>query len=99
MPTLWAALLGGLINIAGTIAGKVLIALGISVITYTGLSTTTTWLLQQAVTSFQGLPAQVLGMLALMKVGSCMSMVASAIAVRMTLQGLTGDSVKSWVKK
>lgn len=94
----WMALLGGLIQIAGTLAGKVLIGLGISVVTYTGVSSTLDWLKSGAVTAFQGLPAQIIGMLALMQVGSCISMVASAIVVKLTLDGLTGDSIKRWTK-
>jgi len=95
----WAALLGGLINIAGTLAGQVLIALGIGVITYTGVDTSIAWLKAGFVSSVSGLPAEAVGMLALMKVGSCVSMVISAILVKMTLSGLTSGTMKSWVKK
>jgi hypothetical protein len=94
----WAALLGGLINIAGTLAGRVLIGLGISVITYTGLSSSLGWLKSSAVAAFSGLPAQVVGMLSLMKVGSCISMVVSAILVKAALDGLASDTMKRWTK-
>ena len=93
----WSALLGGLINIAGTLAGKVLIGLGISVITYTGFSSSLDWLKGQAVASFSGLPVEIIGMLALMKVGTCISIVSSAIAVHAGLEGLLSDTVKKWV--
>lgn len=90
MPAFVAAFLGGLLAIAGSMVGQVLIGLGIALVTYTGLSTTFDWLTAQAVSSLSGLPAAVVGMMALMKVGSCISMVASAIAVRVSLQGLSG---------
>ena len=95
----WAALLGGLINVAGTIAGQVLIALGIGVVTYTGIDTSIEWLKNGFVSSVSGLPAEMVGMLALMKVGSCVSMVISAMTIKMTLAGLTSGSLKNWVKK
>lgn len=98
MPTFIAALLGGLVNIAGTLAGRVMIALGISVVTYTGISTSLEFLRSQVFTSFNGLPAELLGILALLKVGSSISIMMSAITVRMTLQGLTGDTMRQWVK-
>jgi len=95
----WAALLGGLINIAGTLAGKVLIALGIGVVTYSGVDTSISFLKAGFISSAQALPVEIVGMLGLMKVGSCVSMVISAIIVKMTLAGLTSGTMKSWVKK
>ena len=99
MPVNVAALLGGLINIAGTIAGRVLIGLGISVLTYSGLSTSMDWLMGQAVSNFAGLPAQVINILYVLKVGPCISLIASAITVRMTIEGMTSGSMKKWVTK
>lgn len=94
----WMALLGGLINIAGSLVGKVLLALGISVLTYTGLSSSIDFLKNGFVSSVSGLPFEVVGMLSLMKVGSCVSMVLSAITVKLMLDGLQSDTLKKWVK-
>lgn len=99
MPTIIASILGGLINVTGSIVGRVMVALGISVVTYTGMSTTLTWLKTQAVTSFQSLPTEVVGMLSTMKVGTSISIIFSAIIARQLLTGLTSDTVKRWVVK
>ncbi|MBS0483625.1 MAG: DUF2523 domain-containing protein [Proteobacteria bacterium] len=99
MPVFLAALGGVLINLVGTLAGRVLIALGISVITYTGLSASIDWLKAQAVASFAGLPGEVMGMLSTMRVGQCISIVSSAILARAVINGLSGDSFKRWVLK
>lgn len=99
MPVFLAALGGVLINIAATVAGRVLIALGIGVVSYTGLDFTLSFLKTQAVSSLTGLPAEVVGLISFMKVGVCISIITSAIAVRATLQGLTGGTVKRWVLK
>ena len=99
MPVFLASLLGGLISISGSIAGRVLLALGISVLTYTGTNAALDFLKGQAIAALSGLPFQVLGMLATMKVGQCLSIVFSAIVARQVQQGLSGDSIKKWVLK
>ncbi len=99
MPVFIAAFLGGLINVAGTIAGQVMIGLGISVLTYSGLSTTLDWLKAGAIANFHALPSSVLNILSVLKVGPSVSMVFSAIVVHMTLQGLTSGTVKKWITK
>ncbi len=99
MPWLGAVIMGALLNVIGTLVGRVLTALGMGVISYTGFSITLDWLKQNAVSSLVSLPPEMVGILALMKVGSCISMVASALLVRLTLQGMQSDTVKSWVKK
>lgn len=99
MPIFIAALGGMLLNIVGTLAGRVLIGLGIGVVTYTGVSTSLAWLKMQAVTSFAMLPIEMMAIIGLMKVGVCISIVSSAIAARLVLNGLTGDSFKRWVHK
>lgn len=99
MPVILASLLGGLVSISGTIAGRVLLALGISVLTYTGTNASLDFLKTQAVQALSGMPVQVLGMLATMKVGQCISIIFSAIVARQVQQGLSGDTVKKWVLK
>lgn len=98
MPLFVSFLLGGLLNLAGSLAGKVLIGLGISVVTYTGISSSIDWLKTGAVNAFMGLPANVVGMLSLMHVGSCVSMVFSAVVVKYTLAGLASGTMRKWVK-
>ena len=43
MPLIIAALWGALIEIAGTLVGKVLVSLGIGYAVYTGVDTSITW--------------------------------------------------------
>lgn len=99
MPALVAVIMGALIQIVGSLVGRVLVALGLSVITYTGMSVTLTWLKSQAVTAALGLPADVIGMLSVMKVGTSISIIFSAMLARLVVTGLQGDTVKKWVLK
>lgn len=99
MPIFIAALGGMLINLVGTMVGRIMIALGISVITYTGVNASLEALKMQAVATFTALPPEVYAILAMMRVGQCISIITSAIAARMLLDGLTGDTFKRWVHK
>ena len=99
MPVFIAAIGGMLINLVGTLAGRVLIALGISDVTYTGVSASLDWMKSGAVSALGGLPAEMLGLIAFMKVGVCISIITSAIAARAIISGISGDSFKRWVLK
>ena len=90
---------GAILNIVGSLVGRLLVSLGIGVASYTGLTATMTWLKSGVSTAASGLNANVLGILSLMQVGSCISMVFSAMMIRFTLQGMQSDTIKSWVKK
>jgi len=99
MPAIVAIFLGGLIQICGSLVGRVLVALGLSVVTYSGLSVSINYLKSQAVAAALGLPPDVVGMLSVLKVGSSLSIITSAILARLLITGLTGDTVKKWVLK
>lgn len=99
MPVFVAAIGGMLINIVGTLAGRVLVALGIGVVTYTGMTTTLDWLKAGALSALSGLPSEVVGLLGFMKVGVCISIITSAIAARAIINGVSGDTFKRWVLK
>jgi hypothetical protein len=99
MGWLGSLIAGAFLNIAGSLVGRVLTALGLGVISYTGFNASMTWAKTNAVASIQQLPAGVVGILSLLGVGSCISMVFSAMLIRATLQGMQSDTVKSWVKK
>lgn len=98
MPVFIAAIGGMLINIAGSAVAQVLIALGLAVVTYTGVDATLNTLKAQTLDAFTGLPADLVALLSFLKVGVAISIITSAVAVRMGLQGMTG-AVKRFRKK
>ena len=98
MPVFIAAIGGMLINIAGSAVAQVLIALGLAVVTYTGVDTVLSTLKAQALQAFSGLPADLVALLSFLKVGVAISIITSAVTVRMSLQGMTG-AVKRFRKK
>jgi hypothetical protein len=100
MPAFIAALLGGLVLMAGPIAGRVVLALGFGAVTYAGVSTTLAWLKSQVLGALTGLSADMLGLLAFLKVGEAISIVFSALLVRLVLNGLSdGGSISRLVKR
>ena len=99
MPAFIAVILGGLIQICGSLVGRVLVALGLSVVTYSGMAVSINYLKSQAVSAALGLPPEVVGMLSVLKVGTCISIIFSAMLARLVVTGLTGDTVKKWVLK
>lgn len=99
MPLFVAAILGGLLNITASLVGRVLVSLGIGVVTYTGFSSSIDWLKSNAVSNLQGLGSDVVGMLSVLQVGTSISIIFSAMMARLLLQGLQGDTVKKWVTK
>ena len=98
MPVFLDALGGMFLNIAGSLAGQVLISLGISVVTYMGVDTALDRLKSDALTAFFGLPPELVGLLSYMKVGVAISIITSAVAVRLSLAGMTG-AVKRFRKQ
>lgn len=99
MPVFIAAIGGMLINIVGTLAGRVLVGLGIGVVTYTGMSSSLDWLKAGALSALSGMPAEAVQLVGFLKVGTCISIVTSAIAARALINGVSGDSFKRWVLK
>lgn len=99
MPLFVALIMRGLLWAAGSIAGQVLLRLGIGVATYVGMNTSLSYLKSQAVAALQGMGADVVNLLSYMKVGVAISIVTSAIVARAVVTGVTSDKVKRWVMK
>lgn len=99
MPVFVAAFMGALVNITASMVGRVLVSLGIGVVAYKGMSSSLIWLKDQAISSVTALPAEMLGLMAFLKIGECICIVFSAILARLIINGLNGDTVKRWVLK
>lgn len=99
MPVFIAALLGGLVSAAGSLVGRILIALSIGYVTYTGLDSLLTAVGTAVHGSFTGLPAVALSVLAALKVDVCISIMLSAFAARLLLSGLTSGKITRMVIK
>lgn len=100
MPIFLAALLGGLIQASGTLVGRVLISLGFGYATYTGLNTSLDWLRNQIVGSMAGFGGQSMLVLSALQAGAGLSVLMSAFAVRLLLDGMSsGGAIRRLVMK
>lgn len=102
MPAFVMMIGGLLVQIAGTLVGQVLLSIGIGFATYTGVSASLEWAKAEFISGFTSgsLPAGVVGLLALLKVGTCVSMLFSALTIRLTLSGLSaGGTLHRMVHK
>ena len=99
MPIWVAALVGGLLQAASSFVGRVLLALGIGFVAYTGIDVVLSGLQSQVVANFGGLPAVAIGILAVTKIDVALNIIFSAIAARMVLKGLTSGTMKRMVIK
>lgn len=97
MPVFIAALIGGLVSAAGSFVGRVLIALGIGFVTFTGVDIALEALKAQAFAGLAALP--VAGILGTLKIGTGLNIVFSAITARLVLNGLTSGTIKRMVYK
>lgn len=96
MPGWIEAFWAGFLNIVASAAGRVLTALGFGTVTFTGTNMTLTWLRDQAVAAFQGLPAEAVQLMSFLKLGTAISIIFSAILVRMLLTRLFVSATKVW---
>ncbi|MDF3831819.1 DUF2523 domain-containing protein [Cupriavidus basilensis] len=99
MPVFLLSLLGGLVSIAASMVGRVLIALSISYVTYSGLSVLIDSYKAQVLSNLGALPIEFVQVLALVKLDVCVSIFFSAVAARLVLSGLTSDKITKMVLK
>lgn len=98
MPLLMS-LLGGLLTIAGSMVGRVLLALGMSFVTFKGFDLTVSWLLNQIKAYMGGMPADVLSFLAWCWVDKAIGMVFSAYTAAIAVKVAGGTGITKLVTK
>lgn len=92
-----AAVLGGLVTIAGSLVGRVLLALGLSYMTYTGVTHSLNWIRDQFAGYMGQTGATILGLAGILKLDVALGILLAATTARLILDGLTGDTVKKWI--
>lgn len=99
MPLWVAAIIGGLIQAAGTLVGRVLVSLGFGYVAFSGVDTGIEWARDSLISAVGTLPALAVSVAATMKLGTAVSILTSALAARMLLGGLTSGTIKRMVVK
>lgn len=92
--------LGGLlVSIVGSVVGRVLVALGMSYVTYNGADTAIGWLLDQIKTNTAALDPQIVRFLAFLWVDKAIAMIFSAYSAALLIKTLGGSGFTKLVTK
>jgi len=97
-----SAIVGFLAQACVSLVGRVLVALGIGFVSFTGISLMLDGmksLFLQYVAGAGTLPWNVVGILGVLKVGTSMNMILTTLAIRASLSGLSGGSIRKMVQK
>lgn len=93
------SIVGALIEVAGTLVGKVLISLGIGYASYSAVDTSINWAKDAFFSNVYALPPVAIQVIGVLKVGQCVNMLVSALIARLTLNGMNSGTVKKMVQK
>lgn len=100
MPWIISVLLGGLIQIVGSVVGRVIIALGFGFVEYVGISALVDQVKADAQNYLNAFGASGLAAWAgFFRIDVHITIIISAIGVKMLLNALTGDKVRRLVQR
>lgn len=100
MPWIISVLLGGLLQLVGSFVGRVIVALGFGYVEYTGISLLVDSVKTQATSLISQVGASSLAEWAgFFRIDVHLSIVLSAIGVKVLLNALGGDKVRRLVQK
>lgn len=94
-----APLAGMLSAIAGSLVGRVLLALGLSYVTYKGADTSVGFLLEQIKTNISALDSRIINFLAFLWVDKAISMVFAAYTSALVIKMAGGTGITKLVTK
>lgn len=97
MPLLVASILGGLAQVAGSLVGRVLLALGMTYVTFKGFGVATDYIKTQVQTSMNSLPVEILALMGFLWVDKAISLVFSTWAACLALKLAGGDSITNLI--
>lgn len=93
------ALLGGLLTIAGSMVGRVLLALGMTYVTYSGFDVGINWLLERIKDNVAGMPAEVVSFLAWCWVDKAIGLLFSSYSAALVIKMAGGTSLTKLVTR
>lgn len=97
-PLVIPALVGGLATAMGSMVGRVILALGVGFVSYTGIEVLVDGLQENIITSVKGLPAQMVGMIGYMWIDKAVTVIFSAVSISISFK-LTDGALKQIVYK
>lgn len=99
MPFFIPALLGAIGTVMGSLVGRVLLALGISFISFSGITKITSISMDMVKNSMGGLPTEVLALVAYMWIDKALTLYFSAVVAAFAIRLGGSDTLTSMVIK
>jgi hypothetical protein len=99
MASLISMLIGAIAYALSNYVGRILVALGISYVTYSGVDLLLGSIKSQTIALFSSVPPQMLVAIHLSRIGESINILFSAIAAKYALQGLTSGTITKQVIK
>lgn len=99
MPFLIASLWGGLASVLGSLVGRVLLALGLSYVTYKGLNVGTDFIVASMKSSFGSLSGEIGSFVQWLWIDKALSMIVSTFAAALAIRTSSGAITKMVIKK
>lgn len=93
-----AAIIGGLASAMGSLVGRLLLALGIGFVSYTGFDVLLGQLLEAMQTNIGSIPGTLWSWMALLKVQTSISIMSSALTTRLAM-ATVGGAVKRMIPR
>lgn len=94
MGLLAAAIWGALLQLLGTLVGRVLVSLGIGYTIFSGVDVSIEFARDFVISKITSSSAQTVRAAGSMQIGTAISILTSALVTRLTLNGMTGGVVK-----
>lgn len=99
IPVIAASSIGGvLLTLVTSLVGRVLLALGLGLVTYTALDPLLDQFRSSYFNQLSGLPADISGFVGLLKLGDAVQIIFAALATKLAMSAVQG-AVKRWVVK
>ena len=98
MPLIYA-LLGGLATAMSSMVGRVLLALGLSYVTFSGYDLAVNWLLDQIKADINSMPVEVASFLGYLWIDRAVSMIFSAYTVALGIKMAGSTTITKMVQK
>lgn len=93
----WIA--SAVIGVVGSVIGRALVALGLTVVYYRGIDVALTWARDLVFSNLGGLPGLALQLIGVLQIGTCINIVFTFYGIRASLLGLNSEGFKRWVLK
>lgn len=94
MPVFAAAIWGAVLSVIGSIVGRVMLALGLGLVTYLGFGSIISELTSYGNQSLLGLPEELKKIFGLLRIGEAFSLLTGTVTVKLVYNGMANGAIR-----